>query len=427
MQISQVPALLPKAFAASGTKNTIPVDSQISVTPGAASLTDGFPPLTMTPLAAGGVPPYGADANGILNWLSQICQWSNAGGVYPYNAAFSAAIGGYPKGALIQKSSGTGYWVSAADNNTTDPYTGGAGWVGFDPSTLQAGSYTTAVDSGSLNALAVTLTPVPTALSAGMQVTTMNVVATNTGAATLNVNGLGVKPIVLPSGAALSGGEIPGGAAATFVYTGASWMLQTRQPANGVPYMNFSQIDALASDQGPIICTDMGGYLYKWTTSPYFTGYRNVRCGNLPETFAAAPRAWELATIGGVWSMSDPKQKRLIAWFQEQGLVVPSGSWLAGQGMIADLGSGNWKGIDLQNMFMRKAGTDADTANAAPAGTYKGDTLKAHTHTLAAYVAYAFSGGGESGMGNGSSTPTSSTGTAETAPKHTRTAPVILV
>lgn len=269
MQISQVPALLPKAFAASGTKNTIPVDSQISVTPGAASLTDGFPSLTMTPLAAGGVPPYGADTNGILNWLSQICQWSNAGGVYPYNAAFSTAIGGYPKGALIQKASGVGYWVSSSDNNTTDPDTGGAGWVGFDPSTLQAGSYTSAVDSGSLNALAVTLTPAPTALSAGMQVTTMNVVATNTGAATLNLNGLGAKPIVLPSGAALSGGEIYAGSAATFVYTGASWMLQTRQPATGVPSMTFAQVAALTSNQGPIICSDEGGAVYVWTGSAY--------------------------------------------------------------------------------------------------------------------------------------------------------------
>lgn len=129
MQISLIPAKLQKLWAVSGTKNTIPVDSQIGITPGAASLTDGFPPLTMTPMAAGGVSPYGADFNGILNWLSAIAQWSNAGGQYPYDAAYSALIGGYPKGALLLKADGTGCWLSLADNNATNPETGGAGWT----------------------------------------------------------------------------------------------------------------------------------------------------------------------------------------------------------------------------------------------------------------------------------------------------------
>lgn len=129
MQISEIPALLQKAFAASGTKNTIPVASQIGVTPGAASLTDGFPPLTMTPLAAGGIPPFGADANGILNWLSTICQWGNAGGMYTYDAAFCTAIGGYPKGSTLLKTDYSGSWFCLADNNTTNPDAGGAGWT----------------------------------------------------------------------------------------------------------------------------------------------------------------------------------------------------------------------------------------------------------------------------------------------------------
>lgn len=89
------------------------------------------------------------------------------------------------------------------------------------------------VDTGVVNALAVSLTPAPATLVAGMSVTVLNVIVANTGPATLNVNGLGVKPIVLPSGAALSGGEIYAGSAATFVYTGSSWVLQTMQPAAG--------------------------------------------------------------------------------------------------------------------------------------------------------------------------------------------------
>ena len=61
--------------------------------------------------------------------------------------------------------------------------------------------------------------------------------------------------------------------------------------------------------------------------------------------------------------MSNPKHKRVIAWFQEQGLTIASGSWAKGFGYVADLGGGNWKAPDLRDVFLRMAGTDADTAN----------------------------------------------------------------
>lgn len=129
MQASNAPTKSAVPFANSGTKNTIPVASQIGVTPGLASFTDGFPPLTMTPLVAGGVPPYGADFNGILNFLSSAVRWGQAGGSYSYDATFSTAIGGYPKGAVLVNSGATGLWMSTADNNTNNPDTGGANWV----------------------------------------------------------------------------------------------------------------------------------------------------------------------------------------------------------------------------------------------------------------------------------------------------------
>jgi hypothetical protein len=129
MQASNAPAKIPLPFANSGTKNTIPTASQIAITPGAASLTDGFPPVTRTPIAAGGVPPFGADMNGILFEISANTQWENAGGFYPYDATFSTAIGGYPKGAVLAKVGNNGLWMSTVDNNTTNPDTGGAGWI----------------------------------------------------------------------------------------------------------------------------------------------------------------------------------------------------------------------------------------------------------------------------------------------------------
>jgi hypothetical protein len=120
---------MPVPFAESGTKNAVPIPSQIGVTPGAASFTTGFPPLTFTPIAAGGVPPFGADFNGVLNAITQALRWTNAGGQYVYDVDFATAIGGYPKGALLQRSTLDGFWMNTVDNNTTDPDTGGAGWV----------------------------------------------------------------------------------------------------------------------------------------------------------------------------------------------------------------------------------------------------------------------------------------------------------
>lgn len=126
MLASQIPAKVPLPFANSGTKNAIPTASQIGITAGAASLTDGFPPLTFTPLASGGVPPAGADFNGILNLVTAVQQWQSAGGQFKYDSAFSTLIGGYPAGAILTSTSNTVSWLNLVDNNTTDPDSGAA-------------------------------------------------------------------------------------------------------------------------------------------------------------------------------------------------------------------------------------------------------------------------------------------------------------
>ena len=227
MQLSQIPTLVPLPFANSGSKNVIPTASQIGITSGAASLTDGFPPLTYTPLTAGGVPPSAQDFNGILNLLSANTQWENAGGFYTYNATFSTAIGGYPKSALLAKASGVGYWLASVDNLATDPDTGGAGWIDFSPSAIQNGAYSYAADTGTANTYAITLTPAPLAITPGMIVGISAIVAANTGASTFNLNGLGALPIQGPGAAALQGGEfVAGGSAILQANAGATaWNL----------------------------------------------------------------------------------------------------------------------------------------------------------------------------------------------------------
>lgn len=128
MLSNQTPSRIPLAFATGGTKNTIPVASQIGITPGAASLTDGFPPATFVPLAAGGLRPAGADFNGVFNMITAIQKWQSAGGLFTHDAAFSDSVGGYPKGCILVKADLSGIWFNNTDGNTTNPDAGGAGW-----------------------------------------------------------------------------------------------------------------------------------------------------------------------------------------------------------------------------------------------------------------------------------------------------------
>jgi hypothetical protein len=130
MLASQVPISFAEPFgvnAGAGYITTpIPTASQIGVTPGRASLNDGFPPLTMTPVNLGGVPFFGEDMNGILNMLSAGLQWYQVGGMPKYSVSFAESIGGYPNGAVLQSSDNTGFWRNTIDNNETNPDATGA-------------------------------------------------------------------------------------------------------------------------------------------------------------------------------------------------------------------------------------------------------------------------------------------------------------
>lgn len=132
MKSSNIPSKIPLPFAyaaGSGYINEIPTSSQIGIVNGRASLYDGFPPDTFTPISSGGVPPFGGDFNGILNEITSIQQWQEAGGSFPFDATFADAVGGYPKGAVLQSTSFAGYWISTIENNSNNPDTGGNGWV----------------------------------------------------------------------------------------------------------------------------------------------------------------------------------------------------------------------------------------------------------------------------------------------------------
>jgi len=140
----------------------VPVASQIGVNAGAASYNDGFVPDNFTQIAAGGVPPFGQDMNGVLNETTVWDQWYQAGAPIYYDAAFAAAVNGYPQGAIVQSAVAPGdFWMSTADNNTTDPDSvSAANWVP-DPSRIAPGtpvpSFSSTVPTGFVAANTLTI------------------------------------------------------------------------------------------------------------------------------------------------------------------------------------------------------------------------------------------------------------------------------
>ena len=232
MQLSNIAARIYTAFANTGTKNTIPVASQIGITAGAASYTDGFPPLTLTPVASGGVPPYGADFNGILNAITTIQKWQSGGGLFQYDATWSSTNGGYPQGAWLLKATGTGFWVNLVDNNTTNPDSSGANWVDAG---IQLSSGQIAVAAGTADALTATFGSSPITLTNGLSFIVRANLANATTTPTFAPNGLTAHAIVKGNGLPLAAGDIAGAGhwlELQYDTTLTAWVLQN--PANGI-------------------------------------------------------------------------------------------------------------------------------------------------------------------------------------------------
>lgn len=82
-----------------------------------------------------------------------------------------------------------------------------------------------AVASGSANAYTVTLNPAPTSYIEGMAIA-VKINTDNTGASTINVNGLGAIPIKKPNGNDVSTGNLKAGSIYTLRYNGTNFILQ---------------------------------------------------------------------------------------------------------------------------------------------------------------------------------------------------------
>jgi microcystin-dependent protein len=129
------PTNLQIPFANEGAKNEIPIPSQIGIKSGAASFTDGFPPITRTAITAGGLQPSGMDWNGILNYITKHVLFRNTGGRYRFDATVAAAIGGYDVGMVLQSDDGLNEYVNILAGNTTNfntsPSSIGVTWLPY--------------------------------------------------------------------------------------------------------------------------------------------------------------------------------------------------------------------------------------------------------------------------------------------------------
>lgn len=115
----------------------VPIASQISVKPGAASWETGFVPLNMTLKTGGGIAPFGSDMNGVLSYITQNLVWLCAGGAFEFNTDIVTAWTGYPEGAILRSAVDPSryFYNTLADNanDPDDPDSVLTGWVAFSP------------------------------------------------------------------------------------------------------------------------------------------------------------------------------------------------------------------------------------------------------------------------------------------------------
>ena len=118
---------------------------------------------------------------------------------------------------------------------------------------------------GTANALTLALSPAITTYTAGMTIR-FAPSNSNSGATTLNVNGVGAVAVLTPASAACTGGEIKNNQPCTVTYNGAAWILQTVLP---MPTATTSggivgSIQALNSGTGSSLTLPAGGTWVAW-------------------------------------------------------------------------------------------------------------------------------------------------------------------
>lgn len=262
MSVSE-PSKILTPWATSGLKNTIP--SAADPVTGRAGYDQGFPAINMTAKETGGIPPFGQDFNGVFFDITQILQYMQAGGHPTYSAALSTAIGGYPLGAMLAKSSGLGFWRNITSNNTANPDSGGAGWISDLPG-CYANATTITASSAALSSTQVgqaflfTTAASAVALPAASSVAAGGAYKLHTSAGfTLSVTGGGAMQA---GNVSVTSTPVPAGAEVLAVSTGSAWwVFGTGALANSSDFAGLKATNGWR--QLP------GGFIEQWgTTTP---------------------------------------------------------------------------------------------------------------------------------------------------------------
>ena len=130
--------------------------------------------------------------------------------------------------------------------------------------TLQV-PYTTA--TGSANTYAVTLNPVPTAYVDGMAIA-VKINVNNTGASTININGLGAKQIKKPNSNDVSAGNLKAGSIYSMRYNGTNFILQGSDAAGNATPADVIAGKTFSNDQD----TELTGTMLNFIDLIYYNG-----------------------------------------------------------------------------------------------------------------------------------------------------------
>jgi hypothetical protein len=241
MQDSGVPAKFTTIFAADAGGSYIRAIPATTVDPNAASYALGFPPNVFVPTDSGGDAPDGRDFNGLFKQLSAWAQWQAAGGPVVYDATFQTDIGGYASGAIITSGTTPGkLWMSTADNNTSDPDTGGANWTGwvFGSSAAAVTSLTAGLglSGGTITSTGtIALLQASTGQLGGVKVdgTTITISGSGVISAVQSIGTVTSVGLVSPSFLTSSGGPITGSGNLTLALATQSANLVFAGPASG--------------------------------------------------------------------------------------------------------------------------------------------------------------------------------------------------
>lgn len=254
---------------------------------------------------------------------------------------------------------GVSYKFVLSPSTDTDPPTNPIWTVDQISSGANTGTGAqTVADTGTVNALAVTLTPVPGSYALGLQFL-VQVANTSSGPATVNVNGLGAKAITV-AGAALAAGALQSGQLYWLVYDGTSF--------------------ELASLPGP------GGWVINADLAPMAAGTVKGNTTGATATPSDIPLTSITAGFQSGMVVAFAMSALPTGWLACQGQAISRATYaslFAAIGTIYGVGDGSttFNLPNLQGYFLRgvnTSGTGVDPSRGF--GSVQTDTFKAHNH-----------------------------------------------